>query len=126
MRDSLALHPWVVDVLAAGDLIAPSILWLMEEIVSSFVNCGLTHAKAAEAYRAVWQYTVGELIVRRGLDRMAGLHRRPYVLEVLISVDPDDFPTLAALAGHWASARGRDTYDVGLEALLDGLLAQSP
>jgi AcrR family transcriptional regulator len=124
MRDSLAQHPWVVDVLAGGDLIAPSILWLMEEIVSSFVMCGLTHSQAAEGYRAVWQYTVGELIVRRGLEHMAALHRPPYVLEVLTSVDPEMFPTLAALAGHWASARGRDTYDTGLNALLDGLLAQ--
>jgi AcrR family transcriptional regulator len=123
MRDGLAEHPWIIDVLAAGDLIAPSILWLMEEIVAGFVAAGLTHAEAAGAYRAVWQFTVGDLTVRRGLDRLATLGRPPYVLEVLTGVDPDELPTLAALAGHWASARATDTYDVGLRALLDGLLA---
>jgi AcrR family transcriptional regulator len=122
MRDGLALHPWVVDVLAAGDLIAPSILWLIEEIVAGFVACGLSYAQAAEAYRAVWQFTVGELIVRRGLDRMAALKRPPYVLQVLTSVDPRTLPTLAALAPHWAAGRKANTYATGLEALLDGLL----
>src|SRR5207302_3926353 len=122
MRDGLAQHPWVVDVLAAGDLIAPSILWLMEEIVAGFVACGASPAEAAEGYRAVWGFTVGELIVQRGVDRMARLGRRPYVLEVLTSVDERRFPTLAALAPFWASARTRDSYAIGLDALLSGLL----
>jgi AcrR family transcriptional regulator len=125
MRDSLAVHPWIVDVLAQGDLIAPSILWLMEEIVAGFVGCGLTHAQAAEAYRAVWQFTVGDLMVRRGVERIAALGRPPYVLEVLLGVDPDKLPTLAALAPFWAGARGKDSYDTGLGALLDGLIAKA-
>ena len=125
MRDGLAQHPWIVDVLAAGDLIAPSILWLMEEIVASFVACGLSHAQAAEAYRTVWIFIVGELIVRRGLDRMAQLERKPYVLEVLTSVDRRLLPTLAALAPYWAPARQRDSFDAGLQALLEGLLQQA-
>ncbi len=123
MRDGLAEHPWVVDVLAAGDLIAPSILWLMEEIVAGFVACGLSHARAADGYRAVWQFTVGELTIRRGLDRVATLKRPPYVLEVLTSVDPRALPTLAALAPYWAPARGHDSYDTGIAALIDGLIA---
>jgi hypothetical protein len=115
----------VVDVLAAGDLIAPSILWLMEEIVSAFVACGLSHARAAGAYRAVWQFTVGELIVQRGLDRMAALGRKAFVLEVLTSVDRRTLPTLAALSPYWAPSREHDSYDAGLRALLDGLLTSA-
>ena len=122
MHDGLAQHPWVVQVLAGGDLIAPSILPLMEEIVAGFVACGLSHAGAADAYRAVWELTVGDLIVRRGLEQMATLDRPPFVIEVLTSVDPEELPTLGALAGHWRSARARDAYDVALPALLDGLL----
>jgi AcrR family transcriptional regulator len=125
MHDGLARYPWVVDVLAQGDLIAPSILWLMEEIVAGFVACGLSHAEAADGYRAVWQFTVGELIVRRGVERVAALGRPPYVLGVLTSVDPEQLPTLAALAPHWASARARDSYDIGLTALIDGLIADA-
>lgn len=122
MRDGLAEHPWIVDVLAGGDLIAPSILWLVEEIVAGFVAAGLSHAQAADAYRAIWQFTVGDLIVRRGLERIATLGRPPQVLGVLQAADPDELPTLAALSGHWAPARERDSYAFGVEALVDGLI----
>jgi AcrR family transcriptional regulator len=125
MRDGLAQHPWVVDVLAQGDLIAPSILWLMEEIVAGFLALGLSEAQAADGYRVIWQFTVGDLIVRRGIERVSALGRPPFVLTVLTSVQPDEHPALAALAPHWAAARGRDTYDIGIAALVDGLLAAS-
>ncbi|MBA3840909.1 MAG: hypothetical protein H0X55_11540 [Thermoleophilaceae bacterium] len=41
-------------------------------------------------------------------------------------MDPEVFPTLAAVADHWAAARGRDTYTEDLAALLDGLIARAP
>ena len=125
MRDGLAEHPWIVDVLAQGDLIAPSILWVIEEITAGFVACGLSPAQTADAYRAVWQFTVGELIIRRGLDRMATLGRPPFVLRVLADVDPAELPTLAGLKPHWAPARGKDSYDLGIGALIDGLLGSA-
>jgi len=124
MRDGLAQYPWIVDVLAGGDLIAPSILWLIEQIVAGLHACGLSHAASAEGYRAIWQYTVGSLIVQRGIDEVAKLNRLPYVVRVLTSVDPEQLPVLAALAPHWAGARERDSYELGLVPLVDGLLAE--
>jgi AcrR family transcriptional regulator len=124
MRDGIAQYPWIVDVLAGGDLIAPSILWLIEEIVAGLHACGLSHARSADGYRAIWQYTVGSLIVQRGIDEIAKLERPPYVVRVLTTVDSRQLPTLAALAPHWAGARERDSYELGLEPLVDGLLEQ--
>jgi len=121
IHDGLAANEWVVDVLAQGDLIAPSILWLVEEIVAALVRLGCSESEAADGYRAIWQFTVGELIIRRGLQRTAALGRAPFVVGVLTSVDPDELPTLAALAPYWAPARRRDSYDIGLSAMLDGL-----
>jgi AcrR family transcriptional regulator len=124
MRHGLAQYPWVVEVLAGGDLIAPSILWLIEEIVAGLHACGLSRARCADGYRAIWQYTVGSLSVQRGIDEVAQLERPPYVIGVLTSVDPEQLPALAALAPHWAEARERDSYELGLVPLVDGLLAQ--
>lgn len=122
MRDGLARYGWVVDVLAQGDLIAPEILWLLEEIVAALMACGLSKSEAADGYRAIWQFTVGELIIRRGLERTAALGRPPFVVGVLTGVDPEQLPALASLAPYWMPARDRDAYDIGLTALLDGLL----
>jgi AcrR family transcriptional regulator len=125
MRDGLARYPWVVDVLAQGDLIAPSILWVIEAIVSAFIACGLSESEAVDGYRAVWQFTVGELIIRRGLDRTAALGRAPFVLQVLTDVDPHQLPTLAAVGDQWRPTRERDSFDIGLGALVDGLIAKA-
>jgi AcrR family transcriptional regulator len=123
MRDGLARYGWVVDVLAEGDLIAPAILWLLEEIVAAFMACGLSESQAADGYRAIWQFTVGDLIIRRGVERTAALGRPPFVIGVLTGVDPEQLPALASVAPYWMPARGRDAYVIGLTALLDGLLS---
>lgn len=122
MHDGLAEQPWVVGVLAKGDLIAPSILWMIEEILAAFVACGLSHDQAVAGYRTVWQFTVGELTIAKGL---AELERPPFVLGVLEDVDAREHPTLAAVSGHWRRAREAHGYDDGLAALVDGLLAQA-
>lgn len=122
IHDGLAEHGWVVDVLAQGDLIAPSILWLVEELVSALVALGCSEQQAADGYRAIWQFTVGELIIRRGIERTAALGRVPFVIQALTNVDPKQLPTLAALAAQWAPARQRDSYDIGLTALVNGLI----
>jgi hypothetical protein len=84
--------------------------------------CGLSRSQAADGYRAIWQFTVGELIIRRGLERTAALGRPPFVVDVLTSVDPEQLPALAAVRKYWAPGRDRDAYDIGLTALLNGLL----
>jgi AcrR family transcriptional regulator len=124
IHDGLIEYPWVIDVLAQGDLIAPSILWAIEEIVAGLLACGLDHDGAVDGYRAIWQFTVGSLIVQRGLDQLSELERPPYVMQVLTGADPARFPALAALAPHWAAARERDGFELGLGPLIDGLLAR--
>ena len=124
MRDGLAEHPWVVEVLAQGDLIAPSILWLMEEIVGGFLGCGLSGTQATDAYRVIWQFTVGELMVRSGVERVAALGRAPYVLGVLQGADPEHFPALASVAPEWGRARAGETYAGAIALLVDGLIAR--
>lgn len=121
MHDGLAEQTWVVAVLAKGDLIAPSILWMIEEILAALITCGLNAAEAVAAYRAIWQFTVGELMIAHGL---AQLDHPPFVLSVLEQADAGELPTLAAVSHLWREARDGHSYDTGLAALVDGLLAR--
>ncbi|MEU7144424.1 TetR/AcrR family transcriptional regulator [Nocardia sp. NPDC046473] len=124
LHDRLAAQPWVVGVLAGGDLAGPSILWLVEEMLQAFLACGLTAAQAGAAYRAVWQYTVGVLTIRIAMARTTAELDRPSFQSVMIaSVDPGQTPAIAALAGEWPHAW--DNYELGLNALLDGLMPRS-
>ncbi len=122
LYDGLDEHPWVVEVLVKGHLMARSVLWVIEEILAAFVAAGLTHPQAAAAYRTTWQFTVGALTIRHGLARTAASGRPRFQLSVLTGADPNELPTLAAAAEHWSS---QWDYDDGLAAVLEGLLARA-
>ena len=124
MHDGLVQHPWVVEILSAGDLMAPAVLWLMEEIVAGFVACGLSLEQAAAGYRMLWRFTVGDLVIRDATARRTrALGRQPFLLSVLEGAPAHQLPALAAARQYWTEARSRDTYAEDLAELVDGLLA---
>lgn len=122
LYDGLDAHPWVVGVLARGDVVAPSVLGVVDDILGALLEAGLDARGAAAAYHAAWRYTVGVLTVRHA--GAAGARRPPQLEAAMAAVDPGRLPHLAALAGDLAAERDRDGYDTGLAALLDGLLAR--
>jgi len=123
LYEGLDRSPWVVPVLIKGDLMAPSVLWLIEEILAAFVAAGMTPEQAADAYLTVWRFTVGELVIAHATAaQTATLDRRPRQLELLAGVDASRLPTLAALAGYWPKARARKSYRTRVAKIIDGLL----
>lgn len=121
--DGLSESPWIVDVLVKGDLIAPSVLWVIDAILAAFVEAGLSAPRAAAAYHVAWRYTVGELTVRNASARhLASLEREPMVRTVLSDVEPAELPTLLRLGPEMAAAREHTSYEDGLAAVIDGLL----
>jgi AcrR family transcriptional regulator len=123
MHDSVAAAPWAAEVLIADDLVGESSFWMVEAIVAAAMECGLEAGQAADLYRSVWYFTVGEILVRAhsavrreqrsGPSFRDGAFRR---------IDPERLPQLAALADSWPMIAARDTYPRGLRALVDGLL----
>ncbi|MBD0693907.1 TetR/AcrR family transcriptional regulator [Streptomyces sp. CBMA123] len=126
IHDALAACPWIVDVLAADDLFSTHALWFVEQIVDGLVHCGLTPERAAQGYRAIWYYTAGEIVVRATATRRRTADDRPtYREQVFAGLDPDAYPRLAQVAGHWEPLTAQDTYRDGLRALVSGLLGAS-
>ena len=80
--DSLAEHPWVPEVLARRRMMAPSVLGAIEEIHAALRDAGLPIEAAVRAYRLMWNFTLGSLLVRagaqlRGAEPAARASRRP-------------------------------------------------
>jgi AcrR family transcriptional regulator len=126
LHDGLAESPWIVEVLVKGDLVAPSVLWVVDEILAAFVAAGLPPERAAAAYHVAWRYTVGELTVRYASARhLARLEREPMLPGIIAEAEPDELPTLAALAPQLATARKRLSFEEGLAAVIDGLLSDN-
>jgi|SRR5215470_1228541 len=118
--DGLAEHPWLAEVLARRRLMARAVLGAIEEIHVALRRAGLTLEEAVRAYRLMWEFTLGALLVRAGTERQ-GLS----VQESLRAApDPNLYPTLAEAAAAWRMAHHRDTYLEDLDALLGALLAR--
>ena len=118
LYEGLAEHVWLPEVLARRRLMAASVLDAIEEIHAELITLGLSLDQAIVAYRVLWQFTLGALLVRagttsRGPSVQAQLHGAP---------DPKHHPTLAAAAAGWRTTHGGDTYLADLAILLDGLL----
>ncbi|MEV4564642.1 helix-turn-helix domain-containing protein [Nonomuraea sp. NPDC049419] len=121
LYEELAERLWIVEVLAGGDLIAPSALWFVEEMIDAAVECGNPPERALFVYRSIWFYIVGDLMIRvKGARRRAGVPA--YEDRVVAGLRGGTHPRLAALAGRWAELNARDTHREALAALIDGLL----
>jgi AcrR family transcriptional regulator len=126
LHDVLAACPWIVEVLASDDLMAVSALWIVEAMVDAAIACGLTPEQAVDAYRTVWYYTVGELMIRVSRERRQAETDRPsHRDQAFAGLSAQTYPRLASFADRWAELASRDTHHEGLEAVIDGLLARA-
>ena len=122
LYDGLAEHAWLPEVLARRRLMAASVLGAVEDIHAALIAAGMTLEQAIRAYRQMWHYTLGSLLVRAG----TGGRQVPapsVQAELRGAPDPSRYPTLAASAPTWQRIHGVDTYREDLGTLLDGLLA---
>jgi len=117
--DGLAEHSWVPEVLARRRMMAPPVLGAIEEIHAALRDAGLSTEAAVRAYRLMWNFTLGPLLVRAGSRSEGPSQQR----ELRGSPDPERYPMLAAAAPAWTAAHQRDTYRKDLGALIDALLA---
>jgi AcrR family transcriptional regulator len=116
--ESLAEHPWVPEVLARRRMMAPSVLDAIEEIHAALRDAGLPIEAAVRAYRLMWNFTLGSLLVRAGATSEGPSRQQ----ELRGAPDAKRYPMLAAAAKAWTAAHDRDTYREDLGALIDALI----
>jgi AcrR family transcriptional regulator len=119
--DSLAEHSWIPEVLARRRMMAPSVLGAIEEIHAALRDAGLSIEAAVRAYRLMWNFTLGSLLVRAGASSQGPSQQQ----ELRGAPDPERYPILAAAAAAWTTTHDRDTYREDLTALIDALLADA-
>ncbi|MFE3755610.1 TetR/AcrR family transcriptional regulator [Nocardia tengchongensis] len=124
LRDTLARVPWIIEVLTADDLFAPAAMWYPEAVIDAAMAGGLALDDAVRAYRTIWYYTAGEIMVHASAARRRNSNARTTFRDDFFAhIDAGVMPRLAAVADRWADLTEADTYESGLRALIDGLLA---
>ncbi|HZF89907.1 TetR/AcrR family transcriptional regulator [Streptomyces sp.] len=125
LHDILADCPWIVEVLTSDSFVSVSALWIVESLIDSAIRCGLTQEDAVYVYRVIWYYTIGELTVRfrreRALSETKGTPQRERTMAAL---NAEELPRLAHLGSRWGELAAADNHRRGLEAIVEGLLAQ--
>ena len=126
LHETFASRPWIVDVLASDDLMHVEGLWYVEHILDALARAGLDAEQAVQAYRQLWTFTVGDIVIRRSAEHRRATSDRPNLRDRLLGgVDASTYPRLAEVGPCWASLTARDGYRDGLEALLTGILSSS-
>ncbi|MFI9188044.1 TetR/AcrR family transcriptional regulator [Streptomyces californicus] len=123
MHAIIARLPWVLDVLALGELTDRDALWMVEEIVDCALACGLSPARAVRAYRTIWSYVYGDLVFRRAADRRAeNPSRREFFPEMVTEEDAAALPRLTEVKDRWREyAADYETVEE-LDAIVEGLI----
>lgn len=123
LYELLADRVWIVQVLSNNDLVAPSALWFVEEMIGATVDYGHTPERAVFIYRTIWYSIVGDLMIRVNGERRRGRATGPtHEDQVVAGLTSGTHPHLAAVADQWAELNARDTHRQGLTAIIDGLL----
>ncbi|MEZ0162988.1 TetR/AcrR family transcriptional regulator [Streptomyces althioticus] len=124
LHEMLATCPWAVDALTPDGRVSAPARRIVETMIDAAVDCGLNPDRARHAYGVIWNYTLGELLVRFNRERARRQGDSTPWERAMRSLDPVAFPLLAGLGGQLTEIAGAGHYQRGLEAVVDGLLRQ--
>ncbi|MDX2405062.1 TetR/AcrR family transcriptional regulator [Streptomyces microflavus] len=125
MHDIIGQIPWVLDILALGELTDRNALWMVEEIIDCALACGLSPARSVRAYRTIWSYVYGDLVFRRAAARRAEQpSRREFFPEMITEKDTAELPRLTEVKEHWREYTADYETAAELDAIVEGLISR--
>ncbi|MEV7295264.1 helix-turn-helix domain-containing protein [Streptomyces microflavus] len=125
MHDIIGQIPWVLDILALGELTDRNALWMVEEIIDCALACGLSPARSVRAYRTIWSYVYGDLVFRRAAARRAEQpSRREFFPEMITEKDTAELPRLTEVKEHWREYAADYETAAELDAIVEGLISR--
>jgi AcrR family transcriptional regulator len=124
IRESLMAHPGIVELRFRRPLLSPGALSLTEIGMRALRDAGFSNREAGRIYRILFVYTFGFCAFGPG-PRSAP--DREQSVAALRALPVDRYPTLVEGAVEASeSMADQALYEVGLDALLDGLEVKPP
>jgi AcrR family transcriptional regulator len=106
-------HPWVLEAFSRRPQMGPNVLRHAEQSASAVAGLGLDAREAATVLEIVDDYAIGHAL--RAVNRAGPVPPLP-------ELDPIEFPHLAArVAQEVFEQPYEDTFEIGLDAVLDGI-----
>jgi AcrR family transcriptional regulator len=129
LRAILESHPGTAALLKTRDPLSPTSLDLAEAFLAPLLAAGLTGREAAQAFRLIYDYTLGFALAdptSPAEQRLRDTATREQLHAFFRALPAGRFPALSACGVHaWDGDRDQ-RFTVGLETLLRGIEACGP
>lgn len=122
LEQELERYPDVLALRLQRPLLSRGALTLTEAVMAALVDGGFSPEQAARAYRALFAYTFGYAAYG---PREHGAADQAATLATLMTLPADEYPVLSAAASAAATSMAASQFELGLDALLEGLHARA-
>jgi AcrR family transcriptional regulator len=117
--EALEAHPALVHLRLVRPVVRPEALRFAEAVMAILQRAGVSSPEAATIFRMLFTYTIGYTALQPQ-QRAAEARRETDV--AIAGLSAETHPRLRAARGELvASAAGRETFEAGLEVILDGV-----
>ncbi|MCX4849526.1 TetR/AcrR family transcriptional regulator [Streptomyces sp. NBC_00893] len=123
LHDMFVGCPWIAEVLTPDDLMTVSALWVVEALIDSCIECGLSPEAAVYSYRVIWHYTVGRLVVPTVPEQPRPRTEQPGRARTATVPPPARSAPPVSGTPDSATENGENSHRQELEIILSGLLA---
>ncbi len=128
-RDVLNRHPWAVPLLESGTTPGPNSLGHHEAVLAALARGGLPLPLMAHAYAILDAFIYGYVVQEASLPVQGGEGTAELAAEISQAFDPGQYPHLVRLTVEHIMKPGYafgDSFEYGLDLLLDGIEAAIP
>ncbi|MFE7610560.1 TetR/AcrR family transcriptional regulator [Streptomyces celluloflavus] len=116
-------HPWTVTLILDGTPPTPHILRLSQFILDTMIRKGMTDTQAAHLHTAIWQYTLGHLLMTQNKKWHQPPHPHP---RTKTTPTPNPYPTLQRIAPLINHITHHNHFTTNLATLIDKAFALTP
>jgi TetR/AcrR family tetracycline transcriptional repressor len=124
-RAALRSHPNALPVVATRPDVTPAALRILDTALAIVLEAGLDPAEALGAVHAASCFILGHALDEAGLGAGEDISVAETAAAQQHLLASGDYPNLAAVALSGAEIRADDTFEMGLAALMSGLLPES-
>ncbi len=128
-REVLSRHQWAVPLMESRSEPGPETLQHHEAMLATFARGGLPLPLMAHAYAVLDAFVYGFAMQEANLSVQGGEGSAELAAEISADFDPDQFPHLVRLTAEHVMQPGYafgDSFEYGLDILLDGIEAAIP
>ncbi|MGK5630336.1 TetR/AcrR family transcriptional regulator [Streptomyces sp. URMC 123] len=122
MHRAFVDNPWVVPIVARGELVGMSAVWMTEEILGALIDYGLSREQAFWTHQTIWYYTAGQVLCTPPQPLRGGGPDAPHYPEAAAAEELEAYPHVSSFAGASRKLEAEYAYEQGIRHILDGAL----